>query len=362
MTESNDAIAVLSETSIQRASDVERFRSEIKNFFENHLRLGKNGKGDYGKIDGCGDVNVLFKSGAEKFLAWAELRWNYECMTERIEPSTGEYYYRYRCSALNKTGEVIGVSEAVCTTLESKYYYVRLRDVTTIKDKEKLLEAGELVRHVNSSGKVTYLLAEKKIHDKAHTACRIAQKRALVGAAFAALRILSEFLTMDLEDMIFDYVVSSEEGQSDNSEKSERPEKEEPSVDKPKSEKKEKAPKIKEAPEMKPTNIELSESEQRESAIHNYNVIGKYIEEFGYNDESIKDVKPKRLVGIEIEDWPTDGFKEAKQKLVLFFRGRAYDELKKRDGGFSMERIEFNSMKIKDIAALLRTARKEFPL
>lgn len=147
---------------------------------------------DYGRIPGTGDKPTLLKPGAEKLclafgahpeydliesevdhnveVPWIKRRkvWNNAHRNDKTYrweneqgTSIGRYRYRYRCRIVARDGQVLGWAEGVASTLESKYI--------------------------------------DRPRDCENTVCKMAQKRAFVGAVLHAFALSNRF-TQDVED------------------------------------------------------------------------------------------------------------------------------------------------------------------
>lgn len=147
---------------------------------------------DYGTIPGTGDKPTLLKPGAEKLCLAFGAHAEFELVESQIDHhaditwlkrkkdwysnpkgqrlfkwveetgrSLGIYRYRYLCRVVLSDGRVIGTSEGVASTLESKYV--------------------------------------DRPRDSENTVCKMAQKRAFVGAVLHAFALSNRF-TADIED------------------------------------------------------------------------------------------------------------------------------------------------------------------
>lgn len=128
---------------------------------------------DFGKIKGCGNRLVLFKSGAEKLAFIFGLA--PEIKTQVLELAGGHREYTANCTLYNKAGERVVSCSGLATTMESKYRY------------RKVGYGKERVENPD-------------IADVYNTILKMAEKRALVAAILIATSASSMF-TQDLEDM-----------------------------------------------------------------------------------------------------------------------------------------------------------------
>lgn len=117
---------------------------------------------DFGFIPGCGKKPTLFKPGAEKLIVMMGISPHFETEKAIEDFEKGFFFYRVRC-ILQKNNITVAQCLGSCNSRESKYIK---QDACTI----------------------------------ANTILKMAQKRALVGAALHA-GSLSEVFTQDIEDM-----------------------------------------------------------------------------------------------------------------------------------------------------------------
>ena len=75
----------------------------------------------FGKIPGCGDKMVLFKSGAEKLNLTFRLLPKYEIVMRDLDG--GHREYEIITSLYNPNGQFMGQGVGMCSTMESKYRY-----------------------------------------------------------------------------------------------------------------------------------------------------------------------------------------------------------------------------------------------
>lgn len=127
---------------------------------------------DWGYIKGC-EKPMLFKPGAEKIAKLFGLKHRIELIS-KIEDYTGQsvgldfplFSFHYKCQLINQAGEVEAEGEGICSSAEWKY------------------------RKQGANG----------IFNSINTICKLAQKRAMVGAVLIGCGA-SEFFSCDLEDL-----------------------------------------------------------------------------------------------------------------------------------------------------------------
>jgi hypothetical protein len=118
---------------------------------------------DYGVIPGTSKPTLL-KPGAEKLCRLFSLRPGYELIHFISDFEQPLFFYHYRCT-LVRQGEMVGQGDGSCNSREKKY------------------EAQKY-----------------KIYDLTNTICKMAQKRALVGAVLSSCGA-SQFFTQDIEEI-----------------------------------------------------------------------------------------------------------------------------------------------------------------
>jgi hypothetical protein len=138
--------------------------------------------GHYGKLPGCGDKKILFKSGAEKLCLAFNLvpRYNINILpvpeNDKIPP--GHRDYEVTCELFNRaTGLFVGQGEGSCATLESKYRF-RTKWINRQPIKED----------------------NPNLADIYNTVKKMACKRAIVHAVIQTLAVGDIFM-QDVEDM-----------------------------------------------------------------------------------------------------------------------------------------------------------------
>lgn len=213
---------------------------------------------DFGTIPGTSKP-TLYKPGAEKLLTFFGLSKVFRLIdsVEQWEPSleqsrdpeyTPIFYYRYRCTVARKD-MVIADGEGSCSSLEDRYRWrwVGERHIPDGLDKEKLRtrdgtisefefayekrqtsgewgkseeywcqfdvaldnKTARRVKRTTRGGKILdaleigsslYRIPNPDVHSLVNTIQKMAQKRAMIGAALPAVNA-SEFFTQDIEDM-----------------------------------------------------------------------------------------------------------------------------------------------------------------
>jgi hypothetical protein len=147
---------------------------------------------DYGQIPGAGDKPVLLKPGAEKLLQW----FGFGHAMERAEIDTdadgGRLGVTYRCTVTKGLPDGRVVTVAMCEGYagydEDRFFTSKERS----EEKERA-NAERYRRAVNPSKCMEYRAPW-------NTVIKMAQKRAMVGAALQATSASSLF-TQDMEDM-----------------------------------------------------------------------------------------------------------------------------------------------------------------
>lgn len=154
---------------------------------------------DYGVIPGTSKPTLL-KPGAEKISKLLGLADHYEIMDKIEDWDRPLFRYLVKCQLRSvRSGVVVAESFGECNSMESKYRWRWLFASALPKgiDKDILI-----TRAINTrNGKATqYRLDSEDIYSQVNTMVKMAQKRALVGAALSAGR-LSEIFTQDMEDL-----------------------------------------------------------------------------------------------------------------------------------------------------------------
>ncbi len=137
--------------------------NEMTAFVKSQMQQGT----DYGVIPGTNGKPTLLKPGAEKLCRLLNLRPTFQLIDSIVDFEKPLFHYHYQCS-LYHNSELVGQGEGNCNSFEKKY-------------KKQ----------------------EYKIFDLTNTFCKMAQKRALIGAVLCTVGA-SEFFTQDLEDIDFD--------------------------------------------------------------------------------------------------------------------------------------------------------------
>ena len=248
----NSAATLMPAMNIQQA--IERYQLLIS-FVKELMREGI----DYGKVPGV-DKPSLLKPGAEKLLTFFGLTKRFTIL-EKTEDWSGKehgepfFYYLYR-SSLYHGDRLIAESDGSANSWETKWRYrwVKEEDVPPTINKAHLktrassitefgfaidkaetggqygkpasywamwreaVESGEArrIEKTTRAGKpmLAYELAGKlyripndDIASQVNTLQKMAQKRALIGAALLAVNA-SEFFTQDVEDLAHDYEIA----------------------------------------------------------------------------------------------------------------------------------------------------------
>lgn len=174
---------------------------------------------DFGKIPGTGDKPTLLKPGAEKLCYLFGLRPTFEVVEAREDWTGGLFYYRYRCTLHDQSGNVLADGEGSCNSREKKYRYRQSERVcpkcgkpTIIKGKEEYgggwlcyaKKGGCGAKFADNAPEITSqpsgLVENTEPYDLVNTIQKMAQKRALVAAVLVGAGA-SQFFTQDVEDM-----------------------------------------------------------------------------------------------------------------------------------------------------------------
>ncbi|BAQ63950.1 hypothetical protein GM3709_715 [Geminocystis sp. NIES-3709] len=163
---------------------------------------------DYGLIPNCGNKPVLFKAGAEKLCRLFKLRPTFEIIDRIVDYKENLFHYHYRCN-LYRFGELVGMCDGIASSKESKFARALLicsscgKEDTLMKSKYK---DGYHWCNKNKGGCGENILSstldmgnETFNYNSINTLCKMAQKRALVGAVLIVCGA-SEYFTQDLED------------------------------------------------------------------------------------------------------------------------------------------------------------------
>jgi len=197
-----------------------------------HEILGKVMKDSthYGKIPGCGDKPSLLKPGAEILCA----TFGYSprvTQCETIELPAGHREVRVTVSLTNHTGQVIAEGLGSCSTMESNYRWrnpslkcPKCGKETIIKGKEEY-GGGWLCYPKKGGCNAKFIKGDTQIEqqplgkienpdiaDTYNTVLKMAKKRAFVDATLTATAA-SDMFTQDVEDLVAEYTVVSEEAQ-----------------------------------------------------------------------------------------------------------------------------------------------------
>lgn len=163
---------------------------------------------DFGLIEGCGNKKVLFKAGAEKLVRLFKLCPYFELVDKIIDYDKDLFHYHYRCS-LYRYGELVGQCDGIASSKESKFAKALItcsncgKENTLMKSKYK---EGYHWCNKNRGGCGENILSstldfgtETFNYNQINTLCKMAQKRAMVGAVLIVCGA-SEYFTADLED------------------------------------------------------------------------------------------------------------------------------------------------------------------
>jgi hypothetical protein len=161
-------IAVVAPTAVAEIGNLEVVKVQFKRLQEFIASQMQEGR-DYGKIPGCPKFS-LWKSGAEKLLNLHGLACRLKSTPETIvDFKAGLFHYCYSAEVFNpRTGAVIAVSEGSCNSKEKKYAVDR-----------------------NGNPRDPW--------DQVNVFCKMAQKRAMVGATLMACRA-SDIFTPDEDE------------------------------------------------------------------------------------------------------------------------------------------------------------------
>jgi len=174
---------------------------------------------DFGKIPGTGDKPTLLKPGAEKLCYLFGLRPTFDVVEAREDWTGGLFYYRYRCTLHDQSGNVLADGEGSCNSREKKYRYRQSERVcpkcgkpTIIKGKDEYgggwlcyaKKGGCGAKFADNAPEITSqpsgLVENTEPYDLVNTIQKMAQKRALVAAVLVGAGA-SQFFTQDVEDM-----------------------------------------------------------------------------------------------------------------------------------------------------------------
>lgn len=174
---------------------------------------------DFGKIPGTGDKPTLLKPGAEKLCYLFGMRPTFDVVEAREDWTGGLFYYRYRCTLHDQSGNVLADGEGSCNSREKKYRYRQSERVcpkcgkpTIIKGKDEYgggwlcyaKKGGCGAKFADNAPEITSqpsgLVENTEPYDLVNTIQKMAQKRALVAAVLVGAGA-SQFFTQDVEDM-----------------------------------------------------------------------------------------------------------------------------------------------------------------
>ena len=157
---------------------------------------------DYGVIPGT-EKPTLLKPGAEKLATLFGLRPHFELLDKIEDWDNGFFYYRYRCTLVNRYGESVGNAEGSANTKEKRYRwrYIPVWKATE-NDKARAVRIEERKDKHGRKYKV-YVLENDDPYTLVNTVQKVALKRALVAAVLVTTGA-SEFFTQDLEDVADD--------------------------------------------------------------------------------------------------------------------------------------------------------------
>ena len=160
---------------------------------------------DYGVIPGTNKPSML-KPGAEKMAKLLGLADIYE-IVDKVEDWERPFFrYLVLCKLVSvATGSVISTSMGECNSYESRYRWRWLFKSQLPPGNDG---SGLVTKTINTkNGRATqYRMENEDIHSQINTLVKMAQKRALVGAALSAGR-LSDVFTQDLEDLAANGVI-----------------------------------------------------------------------------------------------------------------------------------------------------------
>lgn len=174
----------------------------MKIYTERFLKRGI----DYDTIPGCGNKNVLLKPGAEKLVRLFRLRPHFQIVDCIVDYEKNLFHYHYRCS-LYRDNVIVGMCDGIASSRESKFSKPRLTcpkcgSDAVRKDKNsdsyycwtKLGGCGAKGLKTDDVGG-----GETFNYNSINTLCKIAIKRALIGAVLIVCGA-SMYFTQDLDD------------------------------------------------------------------------------------------------------------------------------------------------------------------
>lgn len=217
---------------------------------------------DFGTIPGTSKPS-LYKAGAEKLRFVYGLGVEFECIDKIVDLDRPFVDYSYRCTVKSKTGQILSQCEGNCNSMEPKFGYLwkTIQELPEMTDISKLIskstgkkqfefdfainkaettgQYGKPIEYWNNwtiaiqSGRAksatkkskagkdlngweldetvtVYRITNPDVIGIKNTIMKMAQKRAFVGAILLATGA-SEFFTQDIEDMVINGTIYSDE-------------------------------------------------------------------------------------------------------------------------------------------------------
>lgn len=174
---------------------------------------------DFGPIPGTNDKPVLLLPGMEKLLRGLRLTPQYIPLTVIEDFEKPLFIYRYECRLIDEEGGVVGAAIGSANSYESKWRWRDAKRICPHCKKETIIKGkaeygggwicfakkggcGAKFRDGDESieAQAVGRVENTDIFDQVNTIDKIAQKRAL-GSAIKGAAAVSEFFTVDLEDM-----------------------------------------------------------------------------------------------------------------------------------------------------------------
>jgi len=177
----------------QSVSEMKAQIQTIQQVMRSVMKKGEH----YDTLPGCGDKNVLLKSGAEKILATFRIAPEF-----KIEDLSTNEECRYRVSATGKyapDGTFLGQGVGECSSNEEKYKW---RAAVCPEEFSEMPENRRRKKWKKGySGKPNFSVEQVQTDhaDQANTVLKMAVKRALVAMALI-VTAASDIFTQDLED------------------------------------------------------------------------------------------------------------------------------------------------------------------
>lgn len=221
---------------------------------------------DYGVIPGT-PKPALLKAGAEKLRFAYGLSIELEMIDKTVDLDKPFVDYTYKCTVKSKQGQILSQCEGSCNSLEAKFGYAWLpvtelpegTDITTLRHRsygKKIQEFEFAITKAETTGQygksaeywnnwkqaiknntakkivktartgkemeaweldetiTQYRIANPDVVGLKNTIMKMAQKRAFVGGVLIATGA-SEFFTQDIEDMVINGKIYSDEHQAD---------------------------------------------------------------------------------------------------------------------------------------------------